>query len=182
MRVIAGQFRGRKLVSVRTGHIRPAADRVKETIFNVVQNKISLDGIDVLDLFAGTGSLGIEAISRGAGHATFVDSSDQSLRILRSNVALLKCEGQSTVVKADAMESIENIDGEFDLIFADPPYVFENTGEIPKRVFSKELLKKKGFLIIEHTDATDFPESTLYRLVLRKEFGQTIVSFFSHSV
>lgn len=183
MRVIAGQFRGRKLVppgGTRSTNIRPATDRVKETIFNILQNKLSFDSIHVLDLFAGTGSLGIEAISRSADHATFVDASEQSLRILRSNLSLLKCEHQCTVIKADAMKFVEKTDEQFDLIFADPPYAFNHTADIPKKVFARELLKKKGFLIIEHTKAADFPESTSYRLFLRKEFGQTIVSFFTH--
>jgi 16S rRNA (guanine966-N2)-methyltransferase len=180
MRVVAGQFRGRKLASAHSANIRPATDRVKEAIFNILQNKISLDGINVLDLFAGTGSLGIEAMSRGAAHGTFVDTSIQSLRILRSNISALGCEDRCTVLKTDAMRFIEQTAERFELIFADPPYAFRQTREIPNRVFSRELLKKKGFLIIEHNEAADFPESSLFRLLLIRKFGQTTVSFFSH--
>lgn len=178
MRVIAGKFRGRKFVPIDVSSIRPAADRVKGTIFNILQNKLALDGIDVLDLFAGTGSLGIEAISRGAKHVTFVDNAEQSLRVLRANIASLHCEQQCTLVYDDALGFIGKAGGQFALIFADPPYAFAHTDELPQRIFSRQLLKKEGFLIIEHTERTIFPESSLYRLVKKKQFGQTIVSFF----
>ena len=179
MRVIAGQFRGRKLVSARDSDIRPATDRVKETIFNILQNKLSLGSALVLDLFAGTGSLGIEAISRGAAHADFVDTTEKSLRLLRDNIAHLRCESLCTVIKADAMRFIETTEKQFDLIFADPPYAFEETTFIPERIFERNLLKKKGFVIIEYSKSTEFPESRRYQVVERKEFGQTSVSFFS---
>ena len=179
MRVIAGQFKGRKLLSARNSDIRPATDSVKETIFNVLQNRILFDGIVVLDLFAGTGSLGIEAISRGAAHSYFVDTEEKSLGLVRDNIGQLRCEPVCTVVKADAMEFMETADKQFDLIFADPPYAFKDTAMIPEIIFRKNLLKKKGFLIIEHLKSTKFPDSPQYQLAVRKEFGQTEVSFFS---
>lgn len=182
MRIVAGQFGGRKLISARGIKIRPAADRVKETIFNVLQNKLSLKDARVLDLFAGTGSLGIEALSRGAFHATFVDVSETSLQLLRSNISLLRCEDTSTVVKADAMKFIEKIDTPFDLIYGDPPYAYQRTAIIPKRIFERNLLKKKGVLIIEHTKTLEFSEASHYQLAVRKEFGQTVVSFFTHTL
>lgn len=175
MRVIAGQFGGRKLTPAHNVELRPATDRIKESIFNVLQNKLSLNDAEVLDLFAGTGSLGIEALSRGAKHATFVDTSEKSLQILRSNLVLLGCEPQSTVIKTDAFSFIKRSEGQFNLIFADPPYALADTPEIPSRIFSGNLLKNKGFLIIEHSKRTQMPGSAL-----QKEFGQTIVSFFTH--
>lgn len=180
MRVIAGRFRSRTLLSADTTDIRPVTDRVKETIFNILENRIPFDGSTVLDLFAGTGALGIEALSRGASHVTFVDVSAPALNILIDNIAMLGCESQCSVIKADAMKFIEKASGPFDIIFADPPYAFKQTGDIPERIFSRKLLKKKGFLIIEHSTATDFPESTHYRCSQRKQFGQTRVSFFTH--
>jgi len=180
MRVIAGQYRGRKLLPARATDIRPVTDRVKESIFNILQARLPLEAIFVLDLFAGTGALGIEALSRGAAHATFVDSSAQSLKILATNIAALGCESRCSVIKADAMRFVEKTHERFDLIFADPPYAYPLTAEMPRRIFSRELLKNKGFLIIEHSAATEFPESPLYRQLMRKGFGQTKVSFFSH--
>lgn len=179
MRVIAGQFRGRNLVSARGPDIRPATDRVKESIFNVLQNRLSLEGALVLDLFAGTGSLGIETISRGAAHADFVDTTEASLRLLRANIARLSCQSLCTVIEVDAMRFIETTEKRFDLIFADPPYAFEGTRFIPEKIFDRRLLEKEGFLIIEHQKSTEFPESLRYRAAVRKEFGQTLVSFFS---
>lgn len=180
MRVIAGLFRGRKLLPARATDIRPVTDRVKESIFNILQARLPLEAISVLDLFAGTGALGIEALSRGAAHATFVDRSAQSLKMLRFNIVALGCEARCLVIKADAMRFIEKTQDQFDLIFADPPYAYKLTAGIPHKIFSRELLKKKGFLIIEHSAATEFPDSPLCRRLVRKKFGQTNVSFFSH--
>jgi 16S rRNA (guanine966-N2)-methyltransferase len=180
MRVIAGKFGGRKFAPAGASHIRPAADRVKGTIFNILQNRLAMRGIHVLDLYAGTGSLGIEAISRGATSVTFVDDSQESLSIIQTNIALFKCEPQCTIVNADAMEFILNSKEQYELIFADPPYAYEQTSDIPQRVFSANLLKKEGFLIIEHQEKKSFPESTQYRLIVKKEFGQTSVSFFAY--
>jgi len=179
MRVIAGKFKGRKLASAKDSDIRPATDRVKETVFNTLQNKFSFEDAAVLDVFAGTGSLGIEAMSRGAAHVDFVDSAEQALHLLRDNIARLQCESLCTVIKADAIGFIETTAKQFDLIFADPPYAFPGTASIPEKIFGRNLLKKKGLLIIEHSKSTDFPESSPYQLEARKEFGQTIVSFFS---
>jgi len=179
MRVIAGYLGGRKLVPAHGSDLRPATDRIKETIFNVLQNRLSLEGADVLDLFAGTGSLGIEAISRGAGHATFVDTSEKSLRLLKSNLSRLQCQNLSTVMKADAFAFIERAGGQYNLIFADPPYAFDDTPSIPPRVLANNLLKNGGFLIIEHLKQTPMVDSREIALVLQKEFGQTVVSFFS---
>jgi len=179
MRVIAGQFRGRNLVSVKGSNIRPAADRVKETIFNILQNRLSLEGALVLDLFAGTGSLGLETISRGAAHAVFVDATETSLRLLRANIGRLRCESLCSVIDLDAMRFIETTDKRFDLIFADPPYAFESTTTIPEIIFRRNLLEKKGILIIEHSKSTEIPESPRYQTDVRKQFGRTVVSFFS---
>lgn len=179
MRVVAGFLGGRRLVSARATDLRPATDRIKETIFNILQNRLPLAGTEILDLFAGTGSLGIEAISRGAAHATFVDISEKSLRVLRSNLAHLHCEEQCTVVKAEAFAFMDRNDGQFNLIFADPPYAFEETPAIPQRIVAADLLKMGGFLIIEHSRKTPMVGSPEIPLLLQKEFGQTVVSFFS---
>lgn len=180
MRVIAGRYGGRRLASARKVDVRPATDRVRETIFNILQNRLSLRGATVLDVFAGTGSLGIEAISRGATNAVFVDNSERALKLLRLNISQLGCDEACTVVKADALHFVERCQEQFDLIFVDPPYAYEATTQFPELIFSRHLLKKNGFLIIEHSRKTSFAESSLFRRVLSREFGQTVVSFFAH--
>jgi 16S rRNA (guanine966-N2)-methyltransferase len=180
MRVIAGKYKGRKLKAASKLEIRPATDRVKETIFNVLQHKLNLEQIRVLDLFAGTGSLGIEAVSRGAEHVTFVDFSKESISLIKSNLENLKCSEVCELIKADGLKFIERCDEKFDLIFADPPYAYELTNRIPQIIFEKGLLKEFGFLIIEHSKNYHFDLSEYYIPAIKKEFGNTVVTFFTH--
>ncbi|MBU1422701.1 MAG: 16S rRNA (guanine(966)-N(2))-methyltransferase RsmD [Bacteroidetes bacterium] len=181
MRVIAGKYKGRKLKAASKLEIRPATDRVKETIFNVLQHKLNLEQIRVLDLFAGTGSLGIEAVSRGAEHVTFVDFSKESISLIKSNLENLKCTEVCKLIKADGLKFIERCDEKFDLIFADPPYAYELTKRIPQIIFEKGLLKESGFLIIEHSKNYHFDLSEYCIPAIKKEFGNTIVTFFTHT-
>lgn len=180
MRIITGKFKGRTLTPIQTKGIRPATDRVKSTIFNMLQNRLTLKGADVLDLFAGSGSLGFEAISRGAKQVVFVDDSNEVMDIVEKNAEHLNCLTQCSIIQRDAESYIEKANQNFDLIFADPPYAYERTTEIPRLIFNKGLLKPNGYLIIEHSKHTKFVESQLYKLEVQKEFGNTRVSFLIH--
>ena len=126
MRIIAGQFRGRVLASVGKGdkaaHLRPTTDRVRESLFSVLTHLDVIDGARVLDLFAGTGALGLEALSRGAAHVTFVDDGRVATGLIRQNVALTNCAGQTTLIKRDATRLGACPGAPFDLVFLDPPY------------------------------------------------------------
>lgn len=118
MRVIAGELGGRRLVSARGAATRPTADRVREALFSMLGD---VGGLAVLDLFAGSGALGIEALSRGAGHATFVERSKPALDALRSNLEALGLAGRTRVVASDALAALR-AGGTYDLVFLDPPY------------------------------------------------------------
>lgn len=129
MRVIGGSFKGRALASVGKGdvaaHLRPTTDRVRESLFNVLLggrygNPVA--GARVLDLFAGTGALGLEALSRGAEHATFVESGRKGQSLIRENIALCECRASSKMLGRDALRLPANPDAPFDLVFLDPPY------------------------------------------------------------
>jgi 16S rRNA (guanine(966)-N(2))-methyltransferase RsmD len=121
MRVISGKYGGRKLTHFRDPRIRPTTDRVKESLFNILSTEV--EGARVLDLFAGTGSLGIEALSRGAREVTFVDQSASSLRIVRQNLSLLKVpQNQFRLIRFDALAFLSSADHDFDLVFIDPPF------------------------------------------------------------
>jgi 16S rRNA (guanine966-N2)-methyltransferase len=117
VRVVAGAFKGRRLHAPRGGRTRPTADKVREALFSILG---SVEGLRVLDLFAGSGALGIEALSRGASAATFVDSSSQAVGALRHNLVELGAEGE--VVRRDALRWLASAEGPYDLVFADPPY------------------------------------------------------------
>ena len=181
MRIITGKYKGRVLTTTRDVDVRPAMDRVKGTIFNMLQNRLDLRNASVLDLFAGTGSLGFETMSRGAASIVFVDDNRRMLEIIEQNAELLECLDECDIVHDDALSYVNHIAGvQFDLIFADPPYDYEQTSEIPSKVFDRQLLKKSGVLIIEHAKRLTFDPSELYTRSVRKEFGNTTLSFFIH--
>lgn len=139
-----------------------------------------MEGIRVLDLFAGTGSLGFEALSRGAAEVTFVDDRQSALDVVERNAEDLECLDQCTLICADAFSFAEQGRGEYGLVFADPPYSYEKTPQLPAAIFGRQLLERGGLLIIEHAKRTSFEPSPLYRLSAQKEFGNTRLSFFAH--
>ncbi len=120
MRVITGSVRGRKLISPEGNDVRPTTDKVKESIFNIIQ--FELQDANVLDLFAGSGQLGIEALSRGAQSAVFVDNSRKSLEIVKKNIDVCKFNDKSEAVLADAASYLASSRKKFDIVFLDPPY------------------------------------------------------------
>ncbi len=178
MRVITGLYKGRTLKTVKDLSVRPATDRVKQTIFNMLMNRIDMEGVHVLDLFAGSGSLGIEALSRGAGHVTFVESDQEAVRSIEQNIGTLGCEELTTIEETDAMYFMSHVRPAFDLIFADPPYAFDQTQNIPGIVFERRILKQHGYLVIEHTPDIHFVQTPLYDVGPEKKFGRTLVTFF----
>ncbi|MBI4546632.1 MAG: 16S rRNA (guanine(966)-N(2))-methyltransferase RsmD [Ignavibacteriae bacterium] len=180
MRVITGKYKGRTLVSIQDRSIRPATDRVKATIFNMLQNRLGVINAKVLDLFAGSGSLGFEALSRGAAQVVFVDSHRAMIEMINENAQCLGCLDSCDIVHEDALVFIERETDQYNLIFADPPYAYEKTPQLPTLIFGRQLLKKEGFLIIEHAKRTIFEPSAFFTLTVQKEFGNTRVSFFTH--
>jgi len=180
MRVITGLYKGRIIKTVDDLSVRPATERVKQTIFNMLMSRLDLEGAHVLDLFAGSGNLGIEALSRGAGHVTFVESSEEAAGYIERNIETLGCEDAATIIETDAMRYIRDEGGRFDLIFADPPYAFEQTAEIPPLVFGNHLLKNDGYLLIEHASDLRFNDTPQYHAGPEKKFGRTVVTFFHH--
>ena len=144
MRVITGTARGRKLVEPKDMSVRPTTDMVKEAIFSIIQ--FDVPGRRVLDLFAGTGQLGIEALSRGARECVFVDQSPASLALVRKNLEI--CKMQAPVVRADALSYLENC-GKFDLVLIDPPYHEGLYDRILQKVFGFDILNDGGIILVE---------------------------------
>jgi 16S rRNA (guanine(966)-N(2))-methyltransferase RsmD len=180
MRVISGLYKGRILKTVSDLSVRPATDRVKQTLFDMLVNRIEFDGATVLDLFAGSGGLGIEALSRGAAHTTFVENDEDAAAFIEKNVQMLGCESETSIMETDALSFIGRCKDSFDIIFADPPYMFEETARIPELIFGASLLKRHGYLLIEHATKLKFESTELYHAGPEKKFGRTIVTFFRH--
>lgn len=178
MRVITGACKGRKLIRPKVSFIRPTSDRVKEFIFDYLGN--STDKAVILDLFAGTGNLGIEALSRGASNATFIERNFKAYQIIQKNLELTQFTDKSKIIKKDVIQYLaKNEVVTFDLIFADPPYNFSRNSELIEIIYNRNILANKGLFILEHSSKLNL-EINLNNLILIKirKMGDTSVSFF----
>jgi 16S rRNA (guanine966-N2)-methyltransferase len=175
MRIIAGEFRGRSLESVRDLSVRPTTDRAKQTIFDILTHRIEFEGLDVLDLFAGSGSLGLEALSRGVKSVTFIDNSRKSLDVLEKNAASLGCEPLCSAYQADVFWYLKNIHRTFDLVFTDPPYKLENIGVLPNAIYDSGVLRNGTYVVMEHSRESAIELDDQKYEILKKAFGQTTV-------
>ncbi len=181
MRIIAGTAKGIRLKTPKGMKTRPTADRVKESVFGILAAR-PLDA-EVLDLFAGTGNLGLEALSRGASSAMLVDKNSQSIKIMMENAILTDLAGMAVICREDVLQALRRLDGEgksFDLIFCDPPY---NLGLAPKVLQALEtggVMRDGGVLILEHSRHEKLPDGLKRIVAYRSEFyGETVVSFFT---
>jgi len=171
MRVISGGAKGRKLKTPSGDGIRPTCDKVKESIFNIIQ--FDLEGASVLDLFAGTGQLGIEALSRGAKSAVFVDNSSAASTIIRDNLKACGFSGSAKVYTSDALRSLER-DEKFDIIFIDPPYDTNLAASAIFKIASIDKLNENGIIIAEMREGGKMPEITPpYELSNTYKYGGT---------
>lgn len=175
MRIIGGLYRGRSLSSVRDLSVRPVTDRAKQTIFDMLSHRLDFEGIEVLDLFSGSGSFGLEALSRGARTAVFVDKSKQSLHVLEGNIESLGCQSQCTVYMADVFWFLKNTKRSFDLIFVDPPYKLENIETLPRALHQSTAVKSETYVVMEQSKESPVELSESQYDVIRKPFGQTLV-------
>ena len=178
MRVISGTAGGRKLKSPDGEAVRPTTDQVKEAIFNIIQ--FDIEGRRVLDLFAGSGQMGIEALSRGAREAVFTDSSRASAALVREN--LKHCGFSARVLQTDALQYLER--GEkFDIIFVDPPYDAGLYEAVVSRINAVDNLTEGGIMVCEARAGTAFPEvKPPYRLMREKKYGRVAVAIYGRDV
>ena len=176
MRVISGKYRGKRLNSPIGNDVRPTGDKVKESIFNVIQ--FDLAGSRFLDLFCGSGSMGIEAISRGASYTLFADVSKSSISLTQSN--LKGIVENHKVVNRDWRDTLYTADGKWDFIFVDPPYKSDYIEEICKIVKERDLLADGGYIIYEHSEKDYKLPSGTY-IAKRKQFGIVTVDFIAKS-
>jgi len=179
MRIITGKARGLKLTTPKNMDVRPTSDRVKESLFNIIGTKIV--GTHILDLFAGTGNLGLEAWSRGADKVIFIDESQASLQLVRTNIAKAKAEKETTVIKGNAVKVIADLAArgeKFDFIFCDPPYNKGLPAQIIEQVAKYDIVIAGGYLIVEHSQHESITELPINLEIIRSEkYGETLISF-----
>jgi 16S rRNA (guanine(966)-N(2))-methyltransferase RsmD len=177
VRIISGKLKARRFSVPKNFPSRPTTDFAKEGLFNLLGNQIELDGIKVLDLCSGTGNISFEFISRGASHVTAVDQNFNCVRFIRKNAESLQIDTQIQIVKSDILGYLRQCSGEFDLIFADPPYEITFHQEIAEIIFQRNLLSPEGMLIIEHGKKTDL--SSLTHFGFSRTYGNVHFSFFN---
>jgi 16S rRNA (guanine966-N2)-methyltransferase len=173
MRIIGGRFRGHRLQAPRAG-ARPTTDRVREALFNLLASRTDLEGERVLDLFAGSGALGLEALSRGAAEATFVEQHGPALATIRANASALGVEANCRLVRGDAFRFLETASGDYAVIFADPPYDLAGVERLPDAALAR--LAPAGIFALEHDRGHDFDDHAA--LLTSRAYGRSVISLF----
>jgi 16S rRNA (guanine966-N2)-methyltransferase len=176
MRIIGGKYKGRTFTPGKSFTARPTTDLAKEALFNILANRYDFPELKILDLFAGTGSIGYEFISRDASEVTFVEKNPLHVRFIQEVVDKLKIEN-ARIIRDDAFRFIKFTKYKFDIIFADPPYDFPYIAEIPPAVLQSELLLPHGLLILEHSKDQNFSSTSFYSET--RKYGKVNFSFFT---
>lgn len=176
MRIITGFLKGRKMLLPRNLKARPTTDFAKTGLFNVLNHKVEFDGLKVLDLFAGTGSISLEFVSRGAALVTAVDIEAAHCKAIKENADLYSLN-QLTVVRRDVFQFIQSGMGSYDIIFADPPYDLEEAKQLPDLIMASTLLSEGGMFVLEHGNKTSFEGHPF--LQEERKYGSVCFSFFS---
>ncbi len=174
MRVISGMRKGLKLKAPVGTNTRPTTDRVKESIFNLLQFRLPCD--TVLDLFAGSGALGIECLSRHCGHVVFVDKNRQSVALIQENLLAANLQENASVHQTDALEFLSKYDGAFDLIFLDPPYNQGFLQLVLDRIVQFGLLKEDGVIVIESEKNGESLTNAHYSVRRVATYGKTVIT------
>ncbi|MCU4175285.1 16S rRNA (guanine(966)-N(2))-methyltransferase RsmD [Carboxylicivirga sp. N1Y90] len=177
MRVISGKLKGRRFSPPKSFKARPTTDIARESLFNILNNRISFDELKVLDLFGGTGSISYEFASRGCENITTVEMNYKHYSFIKSTCNEFELDKQIKVFKADVFKFISKCTEQFDLVFADPPFDMHNFEAIPDIFFKYDLLKSDAIFILEHSDKMSFENHLNFMEV--KKYGKVHFSFFS---
>lgn len=181
MRIIGGKWRGRRLTNFPKSNLfsalRPTTDRVRETIFNILEHGLVFDfrGARVLDLFCGTGALGFEALSRGAEIGCFIDSGKGSLRLVRNNKLILDANLEATIIEQDLTKLNQNDGLPYDLIFLDPPYGKRLGEHVLRLAIKKDWVSKDAVIVWEERNEVSPPEE--FQLIKTRSIGNSCLSF-----
>ena len=178
MRIITGEYRGRRLESPAGYDVRPTSDKVKEAVFNIIMNEVW--DATCVDLFAGTGNLGLEALSRGAKKCYFGDNSRESINLIKNNVKMCRAEDKSVIIAGDYSKMLGRINEKVDIFFLDPPYkdgLYENCLEI---IDSLDLLSEEGIIVAEHGVRDYVPETVgSLEIIKERKYGKIMVTIYA---
>jgi 16S rRNA (guanine(966)-N(2))-methyltransferase RsmD len=176
MQIQAGGYKGLKIRSFPSQQVRPCSSRVKKSIFDTLAARIDFDGIAVLDLFAGFGSLGFEAFSRGAASVCFVDRNADALKAMKSTAQQFGTPERIRIINTEVISFLGRTGEQFDLVFCDPPYAWPDYSGLIEKIAGNGVLGDEGILVVEHGATIDFIGSPRYSF--HKDYGMTRVTFF----
>ncbi|MEN9883442.1 MAG: hypothetical protein RLZZ420_659 [Bacteroidota bacterium] len=180
MRIISGELGGRRISPPNNmPFTRPTTDIAKEGLFNIIENNIDLSGVKSLDLFGGTGSISYELYSRGVRDLTIVEKDPAMYDFISKSAKQLKIP-ELKAVRSDVFKYIQQCTEKFNFIFAGPPYALGNIEDLPKFIFSRELLIENGWFVLEHTPRNNFQQTPFFRS--ERKYGTTIFSIFVNAV
>lgn len=185
MRIVAGKFRGKQLISPSDDSIRPTADRVRESMFNILASRLGpvFEGVRVLDLFAGTGALGLEALSRGAAHVTFVETGAEGRGLIRDHIEAFGAGGITKLLRRDATDlGVPGTFGKFDLVFLDPPYGKGLGEQALAGIAAGGWLADGATIVFEESVDAAVEIPTGFMLDDRREYGAAAVHFLTFGV
>jgi 16S rRNA (guanine(966)-N(2))-methyltransferase RsmD len=175
MRIISGKYKSRRFQLPKNLRARPTTDMARESLFNILNNKIDWENTNALDLFSGTGSVAVEFVSRGCPRVVSVESNAKNHAFIQSVKAKLEAVELLTI-KSDVFSFIKSCNQSFDLIFADPPYDLKDLESIPSKIFEHELLNHDGVFILEHSKNNNFKEHPFFKE--QRKYGAVHFSFF----
>ena len=175
MRIISGKYKGRRIAPPTNISARPTTDFAKESLFNLIENRVCLDGIDVLDLFAGTGGIGLEFVSRGANQVISVEKAHTQQNFIIRTCRSLGIDNL-TLVRGDVFRYIKSCQQQFDFIFADPPYQLTELPTLPDLILQNDMLADGGWFVLEHSEKNDFSHHPHF--VEHRQYGSVNFSFF----
>jgi 16S rRNA (guanine(966)-N(2))-methyltransferase RsmD len=176
MRIISGKYGGRRINPPHNmPYTRPTTDIAKEGLFNILQNRVQLEGAKTLDLFGGTGCISFELASRGAIDLTIVEKDPQMLGFIKKNIEMLKIENVH-LLQMDVFQFLSNCNNKYDIIFAGPPYALNTIDHLPKIIVEQQLISPEGYFILEHTPRNNYKSFPGYSF--ERNYGTTIFSFF----
>jgi len=176
MRIISGKFGGRRISPPHNmPHTRPTTDIAKEGLFNMLQNRVQMEGAKTLDLFGGTGCISYELASRGATDLTIVEKDSIMLGFIKQNIEMLKIENVQ-LLQMDVFQYLSTCKNQYDIIFAGPPYALNTIDQLPKIIIEQQLISPEGYFILEHTPRNNYKTYPGYSF--ERNYGTTIFSFF----
>jgi 16S rRNA (guanine(966)-N(2))-methyltransferase RsmD len=177
MRIVGGDFGGRRFSPPAKIPARPTTEVAKEGLFNTLTNTFDIEGIKTLDIFGGTGSITYELASRGAAELTIVERDNTTCDFIKKTIGELKIQDKVNLIRGDVFKFIKQCTEQYHFIFAGPPYALLNIDELPQIVFERNLLLPDGIFVLEHTPRNDYQKHHAFTRM--KNYGTTIFTFFT---